>query len=234
MCLSILSEWVEVLPMGWKIKIRNTLKKNCNDAPSSITYNGIWNRVKLSVTSQKIELNDNQSPELISQDKNVKQQSSQLLNKANKPGSSRLSAKLCHLNMWSWNKQYLRKSICFPFSLPRGYHPSNQSWFLHYSLWRDYISYWSPKWSPSFAISREPISSTSWDATTGPSVAGGATARLWSTARAKPAEPAHCLVALRIKPIRLWKHHLLPKSLTSNAQLAFQYLKCNTAIKIVR
>lgn len=27
MCLSILSEWVEVLPMGWKIKICNTLKK---------------------------------------------------------------------------------------------------------------------------------------------------------------------------------------------------------------
>lgn len=53
------------------------------------------------MTSQKIELNDDQSSELISQDKNVKQQSSQLFNKANKPGSIRLSAKLCHLNMWS-------------------------------------------------------------------------------------------------------------------------------------
>lgn len=63
--------------------------------------NGIWSRVQLSATNRKVEFNDNQSPELISQDKNVKKQGSQLLNKANKPGFIRSSAKLCHFNTWS-------------------------------------------------------------------------------------------------------------------------------------
>lgn len=61
--------------------------------------------VKWLMANQKAEFNDRQSPKLISQNDHVKKKSPQLLDKANKPQSVKLSATVCHLSMWDCNKQ---------------------------------------------------------------------------------------------------------------------------------